>query len=311
MVKRSRKSTKIAARAGRTIATRQGKAVYFNRELSTVAFNQQVLEQARNEANPLLERVKFLAIVSSNLDEFFEIRVAGLMQQQDSPGGEPSIDGLTPHEQLKRVRAKVNALVKDQYRCWKEQLVPALAHEGLHFKPPAQWNAAEQAWIEDYFRREVLPFVASFGLLAGLALALSCDIRIAAKSAFVTTGYSRVALSGDYGIAWLLTRAVGPGRANLAMRVSEMLTGARGDIAIKIFGSDLNKLNATAEQMVKVLEGIKAALASSRRLNRASSTAAAPPMSARSTRLRPPSRSSRPTDASPTSTTPPRKWRVP
>lgn len=157
MVKRSRKSTKIAARAGRTIATRQGKAVYFNRELSTVAFNQQVLEQARNEANPLLERVKFLAIVSSNLDEFFEIRVAGLMQQQDSPGGEPSIDGLTPHEQLKRVRAKVNALVKDQYRCWKEQLVPALAHEGLHFKPPAQWNAAEQAWIEDYFRREVLP----------------------------------------------------------------------------------------------------------------------------------------------------------
>jgi len=158
MVKRSRKSTKIAARAGRTLASsRQGKAVYFNRELSTVAFNQQVLAQAQNEANPLLERVKFLAIVSSNLDEFFEIRVAGLMQQEDSPGGEPSIDGLTPHEQLKRVRAKVNALVRDQYRCWEEALVPALAHEGLVFKSPAQWDAAEKAWLDEYFRREVLP----------------------------------------------------------------------------------------------------------------------------------------------------------
>lgn len=156
-VKRSRKSTKIAARAGRTIAAPQGKAVYFNRELSTLAFNQQVLAQAQNEANPLLERVKFLAIVSSNLDEFFEIRVAGLMQQQDSPGGEPSIDGLTPHEQLKRVRAKVNALVREQYRCWEEALVPALAHEGLHFKSPAQWDAGEKAWLDEYFRREVLP----------------------------------------------------------------------------------------------------------------------------------------------------------
>src|SRR5215213_7720364 len=77
------------------------KTVFANREQSWLAFNRRVLDQARSSANPLLERVKFLAIVSSNLDEFFEIRVAGLMQQADSESAELSLDGLTPREQLR------------------------------------------------------------------------------------------------------------------------------------------------------------------------------------------------------------------
>src|SRR5438309_1155593 len=100
-----------------TPCTKAIKAAYFNRELSWLAFNRRVLEQAQNEKNPLLERVKFLAIVCSNLDEFFEIRVAGIIQQVDSGLTEPSVDGLGPREQLRRIHSVVGSLVEDEYRC--------------------------------------------------------------------------------------------------------------------------------------------------------------------------------------------------
>ena len=132
---RGKKISKITATAGksipRTAAFNGGHNAYANREQSWLAFNRRVLEQAQCATNPLLERVKFLAIVSSNLDEFFEIRVAGLIQQVDSGSGELSLDGLTPREQLKRVHGAANSLVAEQYRCWHELLVPALA-EGRH-----------------------------------------------------------------------------------------------------------------------------------------------------------------------------------
>src|ERR1700679_1619653 len=82
-----------------------GKVAYFNRELSWLAFNRRVLEQAQSIRHPLLERVRFLAIVSSNLDEFFEIRVAGLMQQVDSGVTDQGSDGLSPMEQLRRIHS--------------------------------------------------------------------------------------------------------------------------------------------------------------------------------------------------------------
>jgi len=130
---------------------------YFNRELSWLAFNRRVLEQAQNENNPLLERVKFLAIVSSNLDEFFEIRVAGLIQQVDSGVTEPSIDGLGPREQLRRIHSVVASLVEDQHRCWHDQLVPALAGQNIHFKTADQLNQSELNWVRTYFREQVYP----------------------------------------------------------------------------------------------------------------------------------------------------------
>jgi polyphosphate kinase len=154
------RSTKITAKTGKSIAQTVaggGKIVYANRELSWLAFNQRVLEQAQSEANPLLERTKFLAIVSSNLDEFFEIRIAGLLQQKDSSGGEPSIDGLSPREQLKRAYAEIETLVASQYRCWHELLVPALAKEKITFKAAAQLTAAERTWVQDYFAKQVHP----------------------------------------------------------------------------------------------------------------------------------------------------------
>jgi polyphosphate kinase len=111
----------------------QDETAYFNRELSWLAFNRRVLEQAQSDRHPLLERVRFLAIVASNLDEFFEIRVAGLMQQVDSGLIGVGPDSLSPVEQLRRIHAVAAAMVEDQYHCWHHQLVPALAREGIVF----------------------------------------------------------------------------------------------------------------------------------------------------------------------------------
>jgi len=154
------RSSKITAKTGRSIAQTVaggGKIVYANRELSWLAFNHRVLEQAQSEANPLLERAKFLAIVSSNLDEFFEIRIAGLLQQKDSAGSEASIDGLSPREQLKRAFAEINRLVLEQYKCWNELLVPALAKEKITFKTGGQLTPVERTWVHDYFLKQVHP----------------------------------------------------------------------------------------------------------------------------------------------------------
>jgi len=133
------------------------KAPYFNRELSWLAFNRRVLEQAMSEKYPILERVLFMSFVSSNLDEFFEIRVSGLMQQVDAGVRSLSMDGLGPDEQLRRIHAVAAALVEDQYHCWREQLVPAMQKEGLDFKNPETLTKGETAWLKRYFDREVYP----------------------------------------------------------------------------------------------------------------------------------------------------------
>jgi polyphosphate kinase len=134
------------------------KSAYFNRELSWLAFNRRVLEQAQNPRHPLLERVRFLAIVSSNLDEFFEIRVAGLIQQVDNnvvPAG--GIDIIGPREQLRRIHGVVASLVDDQYRCWRDQLLPALAAEGITFADATSLTASEFAWVRTYFEEQIFP----------------------------------------------------------------------------------------------------------------------------------------------------------
>ncbi|MBK9989425.1 MAG: polyphosphate kinase 1 [Verrucomicrobia bacterium] len=140
------------------------KAAFFNRELSWLAFERRVLEHAQNEKNPLLERVKFLAIVSSNLDEFFEIRVAGLIQQVDAELAEPSIDGLGAREQLRRIHSVVASLVEDQYRCWHEQLLPALAEESIFIKTAKELSAAELSWVRNYFHEQVYPVLTPLAL---------------------------------------------------------------------------------------------------------------------------------------------------
>ena len=123
-----------------------------------------MLEQARRDRHPLLERIRFLAIVSSNLDEFFEIRVAGLMQQVESGINEPGPDGLSPREQLRRIHSVVASLVEDQYRCWREDLMPALAREGILFRSARDLTTAELNWVKAYFRHQILPVMTPLAL---------------------------------------------------------------------------------------------------------------------------------------------------
>jgi polyphosphate kinase len=130
---------------------------FFNRELSWLAFNRRVLEQAQSDQYPLLERVKFLAFVSSNLDEFFEIRVAGLMQQVESRSSATGPDGLSPREQLRRIHSIVSHLVADQHTCWSDELVPALKQEGILFCRYNELTRKEKQWLRGYFAEQVFP----------------------------------------------------------------------------------------------------------------------------------------------------------
>jgi polyphosphate kinase len=130
---------------------------FINRELSWLEFNQRVLNEARDPGNPLLERLKFLCITSSNLDEFFEVRVAGLKQQIESGADGRDRAGLTPAETLRAVHARIRRMVRDQYVCWRGELAPALAKNGIRFLEPSQLPPADLAWLEDFFRSQVLP----------------------------------------------------------------------------------------------------------------------------------------------------------
>ncbi len=134
-----------------------GRYQYFNRELSWLAFNRRVLNQAFSEKYPLLERIRFLSFVSSNLDQFYEIRVAGIMQQVDSSLLEADFDGIGPRELLERIRVSCAEMVDEQYRCWKESLQPELKQAHIHFKTVEELTPKEFKWLESYFRREVYP----------------------------------------------------------------------------------------------------------------------------------------------------------
>src|SRR5205807_2027664 len=136
---------------------------YINRELSFLEFNQRVLDQAFDESVPLLERLKFLCICCSNLDEFFEIRVAGLKQLQELGGAQLAADGLSIPEQLAAIHDRATRLVADQYRCLNSLLLPALAAEGVPLLGPSEWSARHSEWLEQYFEREIEPVLSPLG----------------------------------------------------------------------------------------------------------------------------------------------------
>ncbi|WP_046175200.1 RNA degradosome polyphosphate kinase [Domibacillus indicus] len=131
---------------------------YNNRELSWLNFNKRVLEESSDLNNPLLERMKFLAIFSSNLDEFFMVRVAGLKDQVKAGFNKPENKaGLTPKQQLNRISIKAHELVKIQNRVLREEILPSLAEEGFYLKKPAELTKEQRQFLLDYFDNEVFP----------------------------------------------------------------------------------------------------------------------------------------------------------
>lgn len=132
---------------------------FINRELSWLDFNARVLEEAQDESNPLLERAKFLAIFSSNLDEFFMVRVAGLREQAFSAGApqDPPTDGASPIIQLQQISARTRELVEQQYACWNNSIAPALAAEGIRLHKEADLEPAQVKHLDKFFRQRVFP----------------------------------------------------------------------------------------------------------------------------------------------------------
>ncbi len=138
--------------------------LYENRELSHLKFNLRVLSQAKNPAHPLLERLMFLLIFSSNLDEFFEIRVSGLKKQLGFGRQRPGPDGKYPEQVLKIIHEQVRAALTEQYRILNEELFPSLADENIRFLHRHEWNEPLKKWAKSYFNDEVLPVVSPLGL---------------------------------------------------------------------------------------------------------------------------------------------------
>ena len=138
--------------------------LYINREISFLQFNRRVLEEAKNPDVPLLERLRFLCITSSNLDEFFEIRVAGLKQRNALGSTQRGPDNLTPAEQLRAISVEAHDLVAEQYRVLNDILFPVLEQEGIRFLGSERWDKKQRRWLKRYFNYELEPILTPIGL---------------------------------------------------------------------------------------------------------------------------------------------------
>jgi polyphosphate kinase len=173
-----------------TRKTAQPQQPYLNRELGLLEFNRRVLAQAADTSVPLLERLRFLCIVSSNLDEFFEIRVAGLKAQIDVGADTPGPDGLSPSKVYADVSRAAHELVTSQYRLWNEEVLPSLAREGIGFFRRRDWTSEQREWIRAYFFREIMPVLTPIGLDPAhpfpriLNKSLNFAVQLSGKDAF-------------------------------------------------------------------------------------------------------------------------------
>ncbi|HUF22086.1 MAG TPA: polyphosphate kinase 1 [Burkholderiales bacterium] len=183
-----RKSAMARSRSAR--ARLADPRLYLNRELAQLEFNRRVLAQAEDSDVPLLERLRFLCIVSSNLDEFFEIRVAGLKAQIELGAEAAGPDGALPSQVFREVAGRAHELVDSQYRLWNEQVLPSLAAAGIRFVPRNEWTDQQKAWIKTFFRREIMPVMTPIGLDPAhpfpriLNKSLNVAVQLSGKDAF-------------------------------------------------------------------------------------------------------------------------------
>jgi len=137
---------------------------FINRELSVLEFNRRVLAQAEDPAVPLLERLKFLCIVSTNLDEFFEIRVSGLQQRQEAGAVPSGPDMISAQQALGEIDEVAGELIAEQYRLLNQEIIPGLADEGIHIIRREHWSEEQSEWLHDYFVNQVVPTLSPISL---------------------------------------------------------------------------------------------------------------------------------------------------
>lgn len=171
-------------------------SLYVNRELSLLAFQARVLEEAQDESNPLLERVKFISILGSNLDEFFMVRVAGVRKQVDSGVRESGPDGMSPEQQLEAIRQTVSELFQKAQECLHDQLFPALAKEGIEVLEYSTLTAAQQAEANRYFCETVFPTLTPLAVDPGRPFPhisnLSLNLAVLVRDAQSVEHFARV-----------------------------------------------------------------------------------------------------------------------
>src|ERR1051326_625688 len=141
--------------------------LYINRELSWLEFNARVLEEARDPNVPLLERLKFLAIFSSNLDEFFMIRVAGVKHQISAGVEEVGADGLTPAQAMEAISTRIHELTSLQHRCFEKEIRPQLEQQGIRVLLPEQLDEKQREFVSEYFKKTLFPVMTPLALDPG------------------------------------------------------------------------------------------------------------------------------------------------
>jgi len=161
MAKAAKKLQRHGVRAGTTVPAQSPvpAELLFNRELSWIEFNRRVLEEALDESHPLLERLKFLSIFSTNLDEFFMIRVSGLKEELEEEVVDPSPDGMTPAEQLKEISARLRPMLETQMRCLKGDILPRLEEHGVRIVSYKDLDKHERQRADAYFMEHVFPIL--------------------------------------------------------------------------------------------------------------------------------------------------------
>ncbi|MBV9498813.1 MAG: polyphosphate kinase 1 [Acidobacteriaceae bacterium] len=231
--------------------------LYLNPHLSLLAFQRRVLEKAQDPETPLLERVKFVSILGSNIDEFFMVRVAGLWQQIETRTTEISMDGRSPSEQLELIRHEVTSIVGEIYRLWREELMPELRAAGIYILSFDELNPQQKTAMDDYFRRVVYPVLTPLAVDQGRPFPhisnLSLNVAAVVSNGDSQERFARVKVpdslpqllplpseAGELAFVWLERAII----ANLRMLFPEM----------EILKADMFHVTRDAELAIQELE---------------------------------------------------------
>jgi polyphosphate kinase len=201
-------------------------ALYINRELSWLEFNRRVLAQAQDVSHPLLERVKFLAIAGTNLDEFFMVRVATILKKFRAGIEETSFDGLSTEDELGVIRSRALAQMDEQAACWARDLRPLLAADGIHFLEPSDYTPAIDAWLTQYFKAQIFPVLTPlafdpghpFPYISNLSMNLAVRVRHGGR-----TKFARVKVPGMLPRFVALPDGVAPGSGATFVFVEDVI----------------------------------------------------------------------------------------